>query len=114
VARILVIDDEVSVREVTREILVRAGADVVLAPGGEEALAILRHQDFDLIVTDITMPGMDGLEVAREATAIRVSPVLLMSGGSEPPVKERRMRFLRKPFTAARLVADVEALLGEP
>jgi CheY-like chemotaxis protein len=111
VARILVVDDEVSVREVAREILVRAGYEVVLAPGGEEALAILRHQPFDLIVTDVTMPGMGGLDVAREAAALRVSPVLLMSGGSEPALTDERMRFLRKPFTAARLVEHVEDML---
>lgn len=64
--RILVADDDILVRMVANETLTRAGYEVVLAGGGREAIASLEVAAFDLVVTDILMPDMDGLELTRE------------------------------------------------
>jgi DNA-binding response OmpR family regulator len=112
VARILVVDDEPSVLDVTGEFLVREGHEVETASGGEEALDLLRRRTFDLLITDIMMPGIDGLELASVAAEESKAAILLMSGGTTPRLRGRRMRFLRKPFTREGLVAEVEQTLS--
>lgn len=59
-ARILVIDDEMAIRDLLREILALAGYDVTVAGDGDSAMVLLRRQPVDLIITDIFMPGKDG------------------------------------------------------
>ena len=113
-ARILVVDDEESVREITCLILRRAGHVLESAGGAEEALVMLRQERFDLLITDITMPDVNGLELAKQAAKAGGGPVLLMSGGEAPPTLGRGMQFLRKPFRAEALVSEVEAILAEP
>jgi CheY-like chemotaxis protein len=112
VARILVVDDEPSVLEVTGELLVREGHEVATAAGAEEALELLRQRSFDLLITDITMPGIDGLQLASMAAAESETPILLMSGGTTPRLRGHRMQFLRKPFTREALIAEVEQALS--
>lgn len=60
--RILVVDDDEGVRELLREVLLEAGYQVTVASQGREMLAELRHEHFDLVITDILMPEQDGLE----------------------------------------------------
>jgi two-component system response regulator PilR (NtrC family) len=69
-SRILVVDDERSMRELLAIVLKREGYDVVLAENGKEALAALERQPFDLLVSDIKMPDMSGVDVLRAAKAI--------------------------------------------
>ncbi len=70
-ASILLVDDEDLVREGTADMLRDIGYDVQCAASGSEALALLRGGDFDLLITDYLMPGMDGVELAKEAQARR-------------------------------------------
>jgi CheY-like chemotaxis protein len=84
--RILVVDDEPLVRDLVREVLVREGYAVLHAHTAEEALALVRAHEHDrvpdLLVTDLTMPGMDGVTLARTLrTAYPTLVALLMSGG---------------------------------
>src|SRR5437868_13193005 len=69
--RILVVDDEQSVRDLLAKTLTMADYDVDTAPDGPSALDRLRAAEYDLLITDLKMPGMDGLSVIREARKVR-------------------------------------------
>ena len=80
--RVIIIDDEEDIRIVLKEIFVRAGFDVAVASSGDEGLNLLREQGADLVITDIIMPGSDGVETAYD---IRMefpnTKIIVMSGG---------------------------------
>lgn len=80
--RVMIIDDEEDIRIVLKEVFIRAGFDVVVASDGNEGLNLLREQPADLVITDIIMPGSDGVETAYD---IRMefpkTKIIVMSGG---------------------------------
>jgi two-component system, cell cycle response regulator CpdR len=116
-ARILVAEDEATVREFVTRALGLAGHQVTAVNDGGAALEVLREQSFDLLLTDIVMPVMDGialaLAVARDHPGL---PVLLMSG--YPKERQRAHNIdvlvhdvLAKPFTLDQLTKAVAAAL---
>jgi signal transduction histidine kinase/CheY-like chemotaxis protein len=115
--RVLVVDDEPSVRATVRRLLERRGATVVVAADGLEAEARLRDERFELVVSDVVMPGKTGYDVLAIARATQPKvPVILMSGytgrvrgegGEEEPDA-----FIEKPFTAKVLDAAIDEVLG--
>ena len=66
--RLLVVDDEPSMRDMLRIVLRKDGYDVHVASNGREAVAALEHEVFDLLLTDIRLPDVDGVQVLREAS----------------------------------------------
>ena len=79
--RILVVDDEKAIRELLFDFLSRQNYRVNTACDGVEAAAILRQKEFDLIVTDLAMPNMDGFELIKEASAIQpLTTIIVLSG----------------------------------
>jgi len=80
--RVIIIDDEEDIRIVLKEIFVRAGFDVAVASGGSEGLDLIRETGADLVITDIIMPGIDGVQTAYD---IRMefpqTKIIVMSGG---------------------------------
>jgi CheY-like chemotaxis protein len=120
-ARILVVDDDASIRLVVRSILERQGHAVVLAESGRHGSEAIEAFSFDLAIIDIFMPDMDGLETIK---ALRKSlptlPIIVMSGYAfrsvdGPPPDFFRMAMelgasacLRKPFTPAQLMHVVQ------
>jgi two-component system, cell cycle sensor histidine kinase and response regulator CckA len=113
--RVLVADDEPSVRATVRRLLERRGAAVVVAVDGLDAEARLRDETFDLVMLDVQMPGRNGHDVLVTARALHPNlPVILMSGYVEKTrgegSEEEADAFLEKPFSASAvdtLVADV-------
>jgi len=100
---VLVIDDETFVRETLGEMLEVLTHKVVRAESGHEALRILAEQSFDLIFTDLSMPEMDGWEVAREIRRRLETPIVLVTGygkGTTPPTGEENLinGVIGKPF----------------
>src|SRR5437867_7955282 len=83
-ARILMVDDEAAIRLTLGALLQRAGYDVTPAENGEEAVALLERQAFDLLLVDLKMPGMDGMQVAAEARARQpdIAIIVLTGHGS--------------------------------
>jgi two-component system, cell cycle sensor histidine kinase and response regulator CckA len=119
VARVLVVDDDRVVRHLISEILRRGGHDVVAAAGADEALRLAADGTIELVVTDMTMPGMSGLELARALHGDRPGlPVLIVTGsGTDDMVADALARgaagVVAKPFTHAELSRAVaEALAG--
>jgi signal transduction histidine kinase/ActR/RegA family two-component response regulator len=114
-ANILIIDDELMVRDIVAKFLTFHGYPVVVADSGPEGIAAFKENKFDLVLTDLGMPGMSGWEVAREIK--RLNPkvlVVLMTGwaaGLDPEkVKEGGIdRVVHKPFD----VDEVLTLIGE-
>jgi len=122
--RILIAEDEAPIRAIARRVLERAGYEVIEAPHGAAAMAVLRAgEPVDLLLTDAAMPELGGVELAREAAALRPGlPVLLMSGyaelsgaspnGSGPMAVAGCRGFIEKPFTTERLLGLVAETLA--
>lgn len=120
--RILVIDDDDQVRATARKALQRAGYDVRDAADAAAGLRLLRERPADLVVTDIYMPGQDGLETIRQLRKEwPTTKIVTMSGGSQAgplDLQEHARalgahRTLAKPFRLQEFLALVAALLDE-
>lgn len=116
--RVLLVEDSEHVRYFARQLLEDLGCKVVEASDGQDALLVLEEREFDLVFSDIVMPGMSGLELA---TQIRLSngelPILLASGYSSKqfiPINERKFPILRKPYKLETLAAGIHQLIGAP
>ena len=118
--RILVVDDEQAVRDLLAKTLTLADYDVDTAPDGPGALDRLRSAEYDLLITDLKMPGMDGLSVIREARRIRQDlPVVIITGYSTEASAIEAINlgvagYLTKPFRLPRILAATARALGEP
>jgi two-component system cell cycle sensor histidine kinase/response regulator CckA len=118
-ARILVVDDEESIRTFADAALRAAGFETMLAVSGADALARAEHLgDFDLLLTDMRMPGMDGCELARRLRQSRPDlPVLYLTGFSDALFDEKATlweneAFLEKPTSVKGLIESVSMLLA--
>jgi PAS domain S-box-containing protein len=118
--RVLVAEDREVVRDLAHDVLTAAGFAVQVAADGEQALAASRDEGFDLLVTDVVMPGMSGPELAATLRErIPALPVLYMSGYTDDVLDDEalaapRTAFLRKPFGRGDLERAVRALLDQP
>jgi two-component system alkaline phosphatase synthesis response regulator PhoP len=117
--KILVVDDEPVVRELTVEILRRSGYAPQGVPSARDALELLEQEHFDLVVSDVVMPEMTGVEFLYELRLRRPDlPVILMTGGSQEPERTTKAvqlgaaGLLYKPFSHAQLKATVASALG--
>jgi CheY-like chemotaxis protein len=113
--RILVVDDEADVREVLADVLASQGHTVTLAGGGQEALAYLERDPFDLVITDLGMPDVNGWDVARAVKSGRQElPVLLLTGWADAVEAGvgRVDAVIKKPFDMTKLAAAVSAALA--
>ncbi len=114
--RALVADDEPSVRATVRRLLERRGATVVVATDGTEAEQRLRAEQFDVVVTDVAMPGATGYEVLAKARELQpAARVVLMSGYTEKlrgtGSEHEADAFLEKPFTAKAMDTAIDEVL---
>ncbi len=111
-ARVLVVDDDPEVRHVTASFLAGFGYDETEACDGPAALDLLAREPFDLVVADLAMPGMSGVELASEVKARAPDlPVLILTGHAEAMRIPADLPVLAKPFRSADLALRVSALL---
>ncbi len=120
-ARILVADDEACITNVVAKKLRNAGFEVVVAMDGQEAYEQALAERPDLMITDLQMPVMSGLEVCARLTAELADPIpalLLTAKGFELDQEQVRdlpvRRVMTKPFSPRQLLAWVQEVLGEP
>lgn len=114
---ILVTEDDLANRKMLRFVLEQqAGHRVTEAASAEAALGLLAEHRFDLLVSDVVLPGADGLELVRRVRRVSSIPILMVSGRTEIAERVRTLRtgaddYLVKPFDPSELAARVEALL---
>lgn len=115
-ASILVVDDEKEIRDLLEINLRNEGYKVIKAENGNEALVILAQEKIDLIVLDIMMPGIDGIEVCRKVREKMNIPILMLSAKSEKMDKIQGILtgaddYIVKPFDSLELIVRIKALL---
>ncbi|RMF80289.1 MAG: sigma-54-dependent Fis family transcriptional regulator [Nitrospirae bacterium] len=116
-AHILVADDESGPRGLLRQLLAREGYEVAAVEDGEQALELLRERHFDLVITDLVMPRVDGLELLREVQRsgdATVCMAVTAHGSIESAIEAMRagaFDYLTKPFTRNALLLQVERAL---
>jgi len=114
---ILVVEDEPKMARLLHRGLTERGDVVEVASTGEAAVAIARTGEFDVVLLDVTLPGMDGFEVCRQLRAARVwAPVLMLTARSAVEDRIRGLDagaddYLPKPFSLAELLARIRALV---
>jgi len=118
--KVLVVDDDPVVGKSIDRILSSRGYAVISAAGGEEAMERLASEDYDMVYTDIKMPGMSGLEVARHIKESRPwLPVVIVTGyGNDANEAEARdigvNGFLRKPLSPEMVESTADELTNKP
>jgi two-component system, OmpR family, alkaline phosphatase synthesis response regulator PhoP len=115
-ASILIVDDEASIRNVARAYLEHEGFTVSCAASGPEGLDLARRQRPDLVILDLMLPGMDGMEVAARLRAESEVFILMLTARSDEADRVAGLRigaddYLTKPFSPRELVARVAAIL---
>ena len=113
--RILLAEDDEAMRSHLARLLKRAGYAVVAAASGDEAVPLLEDEHFDLLLSDVIMPGVDGIELARVCE--RVSPatrIVFITGFAAitltADIEAPRARSLSKPFHLRELVSEVRRI----
>ena len=116
--KILVVDDDKTTRHVLKTVLTNAGFSTSVARDGIEALKLLRTEPFDLLLLDVWMPRMNGLELLTELRALDARPRVVVMTSDEAPetllkaVRERAFKYVHKPVDAVHLVETVRGVLA--
>lgn len=115
--KVLVIDDEKSIRDIIGEYLTQEGFEFVEAPDGIRGLEIFRSAGPDLVILDVMMPKMDGWKVCREIRSESVTPVIMLTARGEEYDKLFGFElgaddYMVKPFSPRELIARVKAVLS--
>jgi DNA-binding response OmpR family regulator len=116
--RILVVDDDISIRQFNAEVLLHSGYQVDAAADGAAAWEILKTDSYDLLITDHQMPTLTGVELLKKLRAARMAlPAILITGTIPTEELNRHPRLqieatLLKPFTPDELLGTVKKVLG--
>lgn len=117
--RVLVVDDELSIRDLLSKTLALAEYDVDTAQDGRAAVASLRDQSYDLLITDLKMPGMDGLALIHEARRLAPHlPVVIITAHSTEASAIESVNlgvsgYLTKPFRITKILSTAARILGD-
>jgi len=119
-ATILAVDDSASMRQMVSFTLKGAGYDVTEASDGQEALDIAKTKSFDLVITDVNMPRMDGITLIghlRQLPAFKFTPLLMLTTESGSDKKQAGKAagatgWIVKPFNPDQLIKTVQKVLG--
>lgn len=117
--RVLVVDDEAPIVDLVRGYLEAEGMDVITAADGPSALDLIRARSPDVVILDVNLPGLDGLEVLRQARTFTDAYVIMLTARSEEidrivGISVGADDYLVKPFSPRELVVRVKALLRRP
>ena len=116
--RILVVDDQESMRTLLQDMLEVIGYEVTLAEGGEQALEFLESKEFNLVLSDLNMPGMDGSALLRTIKADRTGlPVVIITGYGTFHTEKRVMKegadgYISKPCTLSKIEKTISSILS--
>ncbi len=115
--KILIIEDEISIAELEKDYLEMSGYDVQIEKRGDRGLYKALQEDWNLIILDLMLPGMDGFEICRHVRAEKDIPILMVSAKKEDIDKIKGLGmgaddYMTKPFSPSELVARVKAHLS--
>ena len=116
-SKVLIIEDEVAIADLEKDYLELSGFDVTIENSGDSGLSRALSENFDIIVLDIMLPGVDGFEVCREIREKKDMPIIMVSAKKEDIDKIRGLGlgaddYMTKPFSPSELVARVKAHLS--
>ena len=116
-SRILIIEDEVAIADLEKDYLELSDFEVEICTSGDEGLQAALNKEFDLIILDLMLPGMDGFEVCKRIRAEKNIPILMVSAKKDDIDKIRGLGlgaddYMTKPFSPSELVARVKAHLA--
>ncbi len=114
--RVLIVEDEVKISRLVRDYLHQAGFDVLEAADGVSGLAMARSHKPDMIVLDLGLPGMDGLDVTRQLRATSSVPIIMLTARTDESDRIVGLElgaddYVDKPFSPKELVARIRAVL---
>jgi len=114
--RVLIVDDEPAIVRLIRDYLERAGFDVITATNGDDALQAFTRSRPDLVILDLSLPRMDGLDVARAMRRAGDVPIIMLTARTEEADRVAGLElgaddYVTKPFSAREIVARVRAVL---
>jgi two-component system OmpR family response regulator len=114
--RLLLVDDEVKILDMIDNYLKREGFENARASNGNEALELFHSQSFDLIVLDLMLPGLDGLEVCKEIRRFSEVPIIILTAKNDEIDKLLGLElgaddYISKPFSLRELTARIKAVL---
>jgi len=117
--RVLVVDDELLIRDLLYDFFSDQGWDIVVAEGGQKAVQYLKNQRFDLVLTDLKMPDMDGLDLTGRIRALyRELPVIVMTGypsldSAVAALRKKVDDYIIKPFNVNSLFKSAKRVIEE-
>lgn len=116
-SRILIVEDEVSIAELEKDYLELSGFEVELEADGSKGLERALNEDFDLLILDLMLPGMDGFEICKKFREVKNTPIIMISAKKDDIDKIRGLGlgaddYMTKPFSPSEMVARVKAHLA--
>ena len=113
-SKILIVEDEAAIADLERDYLELSGFEVEVANDGETGLRKALNEEFDLVVLDLMLPGVDGFEICRQVRAEKNTPIIMVSAKKDDIDKIRGLGlgaddYMTKPFSPSELVARVKA-----
>lgn len=116
-SRILIIEDEVAIADLEKDYLELSGFEVEIAADGETGLKRALDEDFQLVILDLMLPGVDGFEICRQVREKKNTPIIMVSAKKDDIDKIRGLGlgaddYMTKPFSPSELVARVKAHLN--
>lgn len=117
VGKILIIEDETSIAELERDYLEISGFEVDIANNGEEGIDKVLNGEYELILLDLMLPGIDGYEICKEIRKTEETPIMMVSAKKDDIDKIRGLGmgaddYMIKPFSPSEMVARVKAHIG--
>lgn len=118
--KIMIVDDSNAIRQSVSFILKENGFETAEAVDGQDGLQKLKDQKFDLIITDVNMPNMDGIEMVKELRATethKFTPILVLTTESQASIMQEGKSagatgWIVKPFSNEKLIATINKVLG--
>ena len=116
-SKILIIEDEMAIAELEKDYLELSGFEVVMETNGEQGLKKALEEDYNMVILDLMLPGLDGFEVCRQIRGQKNLPILMVSAKKDDIDKIRGLGlgaddYVTKPFSPSELVARVKAHLA--
>lgn len=116
-SKILIVEDELAIAELEKDYLELSSFEVEIETDGKKGMDMALKNDYDMVILDIMLPGVDGFEICKQIRAVKEIPVLMVSARKEDIDKIRGLGlgaddYITKPFSPSELVARVKAHLN--